>query len=369
MTRFNLAEINFVDLDTAELENIAVAKFEELQGVTLKEADPRRKFIQANVFIAMMLANNIDYTGKQNLLTYANDDYLDHIGTKKDVERLGPVASKTIMRFNVNNPETFIIPSGTRFTINDLIFATETDQTVDIGVLSVDVVVVCMEEGTIGNGFLPGQITELVDPLPWVASAANITTTAGGSDWETNDAYADRIRNANESYSTAGPELAYTYFAKSANQDIIDVQVSSPNPCEVKIIVLMKNGTLPTQEVKDQVLAKCSDRSVRPLTDLVSVADPILSEYNLTVSYYLPESSRDSQVSVQENVTAAVQDYLLWQKSKLGRGIDPSELYARMQAAGAKRIAVEPNGYVALTREQVAKNMLINVTFGGFIND
>jgi phage-related baseplate assembly protein len=369
MARFNLPDIDFLEVDAAEYENMGVAKFEELQNVTLSESDPRRKLLQSVALVTTVLANNIDYTGKQNLLTYANDDFLDHLGSKKDTSRLGPISSKTVFRFEVNNPEPFIIPAGTRVSVSDLTFATTAPRAVEIGAISVDVPAECETAGTIGNGFLPGQITSLVDPLPWVSKVSNISTSSGGSDWETDDAFADRIRNANESFSTTGPELAYQYFAKSASQRIIDVEVLSPAPCEINIVLLMENGELPTQDEMNEVLKVCSARDVRPLTDRVRASAAEQYIYNLEVQYYLPESVIDRQEYYQADVTAALQDYVLWQKSKLGRGIDPSELYAKLRQAGAKRISVEPNQYIELQRHQVAKEGTINLTFGGFVND
>jgi phage-related baseplate assembly protein len=368
MARFNLPNIDFVEVDTEELERAAVDKFEEKTGITLQEADPRRKLIQVVAYIGTLITNNIDYTAKQSRLAYAEDNYLEHIGLNKNVRKLEPIPAETITRFNVNNHENFTITAGTRMSVGDLLFETMEDQMVGSGLQYIDIQMRCTEAGTIGNGYLPGQITEIVDPQPWVSSASNVTTTAGGTDWETDDAYAERIRTANESLSTAGPELAYVYFAKSANQKIVDVKVTSPAPSEIEIIVLMQGGELPSAEVKQQVLVKCSDRSVRPLTDLVRVTDPVIFNHILTVSYYLPQTVSDQQTEYQAVVEAAVADYVLWQKSKLGRGIDPSELYARMQAAGAKRILVEPNEYVTVSNNQIA-HVNVNVTFGGYIND
>ncbi|MEN8702440.1 baseplate assembly protein [Bacillus infantis] len=369
MARFNLPDIEFLEVDASEYENMGVAKFEELQNVSLSEADPRRKVLQAVALVATVLANNIDHTGKQNLITYANDDSLEHLGAKKDVFRLPPIAAKTVLRYDVNNPEEFTIPEGTRVSVNDLTFATISPQIVEVGAGTVDITAECETAGTIGNGFLPGQITSLVDPLPWVSKVTNITTSSGGSDWETDDALADRIRNANESFSTTGPELAYVYAAKSASQRITDVKILSTAPSEINIVLLMENGELPTEDDLNLVLKKCSARDVRPLTDRVSASPAEQYVYNLEVSYYLPQSVIDRQEYYQADVNAALQEYILWQKSKLGRGIDPSELYARLSEAGAKRISVEPNQYIELEEYQVAKEGTINLTFGGFVND
>ncbi|MBM7579999.1 baseplate assembly protein [Jeotgalibacillus terrae] len=368
MSRFNLPEINFVELDAAELERLGVTKFEELMGETLSESDPRRKMLQSVAFVGAMLANNIDFTAKQNRLTYAVDNYLEHIGAGKNVDRLAPVAAKTMVRYNVNNPEEFTIPAGHRLSINDLYFETQVATIVEIGVEYVDIQSVCSEPGTAGNDFLPGQITEIVDPLPWVSSAVNVTTSSGGTDWETDDAYAERIRTANENLSTAGPELGYEYLAKSASQNVIDVHVDSPAAVEIVITPLMINGEAPDEDEKTAILAACNARSARPMTDLVSVADPVITNHTINVTYYLPQSLVAQEAIYQTAVGYSVDDYVLWQKSKLGRGIDPSELYARMTQEGAKRISVDPNTYVSVADNEVA-HVAVNLTYGGLIND
>jgi phage-related baseplate assembly protein len=370
MARFNLPDIDFVEVDAEELEAIAVGKFEELMQTTLTRSDPRRKFIQAVVFLATVLANNIDFTGKQRLLAYATDNYLDHLGAKKNVPRLEPKPAQTIIRFEVNPVETSVIPKGTRMAVNDIMFESTTDTTVNPGDTSVDVTFVCQEPGTIGNGFLPGQITNLVDPLPWVTKAYNITTSEGGVDWEEDDPYAERIRQSNESYSTAGPEGAYEFFAKSANQSIVDVLVTSPSDGVVEIRPLLKDGVIPSQDVLDQVYEKCNARTVRPLTDHVVVLAPEAVNYNLTATYYISSENQNLVNDIQAKVDAVVQEYLIWQKSKLGRGIDPGEFVTRLKNAGAYRVIVEtPTGYTPLQPHQVAQEQTVSVTFGGVVND
>ena len=164
--------------------------------------------------------------------------------------------------------------------------------------------------------------------------------------------------------STGGPELAYEYLAKSSNQNIIDARAFSPAPVQVEITALMKNGDLPDETVKSQILKKCSDKTVRPMTDQVRVVDPIVSTHVLTVSYYLPEAIMTQQDLYQSAVEYAVDEYKVWQKSKLGRGIDPSELYARMFESGARRISVEPNDYVEIAPNGVA-HVEVDITYGG----
>lgn len=370
MTRFNLPEIEFVSSDVEEYERLGVTKFEQLMpGLKLNEADPRFKMLQAAAYVASLLANNIDYTGKQSRLAYADDNFLDHLGNDKGVPRLDAAPALTTLRFDLVNPEPFVIFEGTAAAYSGITFETIGDITVTTGLSYIDIIARCTEAGTIGNEIAPGLINDLQTPIPWVQGVQNVTTSNGGTDVEEDEAYAERIHLSPEGFSTAGPELAYIYHAKTAHQGIIDVKAISPAPSVVKIVPLMQGGELPSDEVLEAVLAKCSPRDIRPLTDFVTTAAPVPVYYDLTLVYYLPESYRTAESFHQSEILAAIAEYKLWQRSKLGRGVDPGELYARVQEKGGRRVLVEPNEYIGIADDQVARERNINVTFGGFIDD
>lgn len=370
MTRFNLPEIEFVSSDVEEYEQLGVAKFEQLMpGVKLNEGDPRYKILQAAAFVASLLANNIDYTGKQSRLAYADDNYLDHLGNDKGVPRLEATPALTTLRFDVVNPEAFVIFEGTAVAYSGISFETVGDITVAAGLTHIDIIARCTEDGVIGNSISPGLINDLQSPIAWVQSVRNITMSNGGTDVETDEAYAERIHLSPEGFSTAGPELAYIFHAKTAHQGIIDVKAVSSAPGVVKIVPLMQGGELPSAEVLEAVRKKCSPRDVRPLTDFVTTAAPVPVHYDLSLVYYLPESFRTAESFHQSEILTAIADYKQWQRSKLGRGVDPGELYARVQDKGGRRVLVEPNDYIGIADDQVAHDRNISVTFGGFIDD
>ena len=68
-------------------------------------------------------------------------------------------------------------------------------------------------------------------------------------------------------------------------------------------------------------------------------------------------------------VAAAVDDYILWQKSKIGRDINPSELTRRMVNAGAKRVAITHPAFAAAGQYEVAVCGTRSVTYGGLEDD
>ena len=223
----------------------------------------------------------------------------------------------------------------------------------------------CTQLGEIGNGFKVGALNRQVDPLPFVATVANTTVSAGGTDEEADDPYRDRIHEAPESFSDAGSYGAYAFFAKSANADIIDVNVSSPAAGEVLIVPLLTGGTIPEQEVLDDVLEVCSAEKVRPLTDKVTAKAPTAVTYDIDASYYITTDDKAQTTAIQEAVTKAVDQYVLWQKSKLGRDIDPSKLYELMVQAGARKVTVTSPAIKILQETELAVVGKVTVNFLG----
>lgn len=129
----------------------------------------------------------------------------------------------------------------------------------------------------------------------------------------------------------------------------IDVNVETTGAGRVVIYTLMDDGTVAGDEIKSAVLAACNDSSVRPLSDLVSVADPELVDYNINLTYYVAADSMASAADIRTAVEAAVEKYKAWQCGKLGRDINPSVLIGYlMQVSGVKRVALTSPVYTAL---------------------
>lgn len=362
----DLPEIELVSTDVEEIESNIITVYEGITGRSLAPGDPVRLFLQAIAAIIVQQRVLINYAAKQNLLAYAEGAYLDHIGALVRTERLPAKSAQTTLRFTISppQPQAVIIPAGTRVTPDgQVFFATTQVTTVPAGVTQIDVVAECTTQGTIGNNWQVGQINKLVDPLPWIQKVENITASSGGVDEEDDDSYRERIRQAPESFSTAGPEEGYKYWAKSAHQSIIDISVTSPAPGQVEIRPLLENGEIPGQEILDAVAAVCNDKRIRPLTDQVVVLAPEVVSYNIDLTYYIAQSN--AATNIQEAVNKAVDEYVVWQKAKLGRDINPSELIARIKAAGAKRVDIVSPVFTSVDLHQVAIVETISVQYGG----
>ena len=250
-----------------------------------------------------------------------------------------------------------------------MFFATESPVNVPASSTYIDIKMKCNIPGIVGNGWQPGQIKTLVDPLPWIQQIENITVSADGVDVEDDDSYRQRIHGAPEKYSVAGPDGAYIYWAKTAHQSIADVEPVSPSPGVVDLIILLENGEIPGSEILQLVEDICSDKTKRPLTDYVKAYAPEEMYYDIDFTYYINSEKAASVNIITEAVENAIAEYELWQKQKLGRDINPSEITRRVVNAGAKRVELVTPVYTKLNRRQVAKVQTISIKFGGLEDD
>ena len=378
-------EIEFVKIDTDTIETSIISLYEMITQRTLGRADPVRLFLLVVCYIIIILLNCINYTGKQNLLKYAVGDYLDEIGYLVNTKRKAAVPATTTLKFTLSEAlqTDTVIPKGTRVTADgSIFFATDKDLFIQQGQTEGTVSATCTENGEVGNDYLIGQINTIVDVQAFVSTVSNITVSAGGSEIEEDDVYRERIHVAPESFSVAGPNGAYEYWAKTALPTNSDVKIISPEPGKVSIYVILENGELPEKEVLDNVLEVCNDTKIRPLTDNVSVLKPEVVSFDVDVTYYLSKDNEYNANAIKTQVEQAVDDWILWTKAKIGRDINVSELIRRMIVAGAKRVEVNSPEYTKIlegdydTEEKKVEVVQLavsseekTISFGGFEND
>ena len=364
----NLENLKFVDANPEEMEIHILETAERLLKRKLARADPLRLFLLAIEALQIQQSLLFDKMAKMNVLAYAKGGYLDHIGALVGTERISARPATATMKLTLSavREQAVIIPKGVRITAGDNIyFALNENTIIPAGELFVTASATCTERGQRGNGYLPGEISRIVDPVPLWAAASNTTTTEGGADTEDDESYRERIHEAPEKFSTAGPSLAYAYHAKSASALIADVYAHTPAPGEVDVYVLLRGGIMPGEEIIALVGAKLNDASIRPLTDKVTVKEPAPVTYNVDAVYYIDRRDATEAAAIQKRAESAVQDFILWQKERLGRDINPTELYYRLREAGVKRAEIKLPVFAKTEKNQVAVADQIKVTFGG----
>lgn len=368
--RWGLPDVEFLETDAETIKAEILTGYEQASGRTLAAGDPVRLFLLSLASIIIQQRTTINLAAQQNLLTYAQGEYLDALGALLSVERLEESRAVTTLKFTLSQAlaTVYTIPAGTEVTNGTVTFATDKDLDIPKGELSGSVTASCTVPGEVGNDFLAGQVTTIVKPMTFVAKAENVTITTGGSEAESDASLAERIRLAPNSFSVAGPEKAYVYHAKSVSSSVIDVSVTSPSPGEVDVYVLLSGGVLPQEETLQQISDYLNDSSIRPLTDYVKVLAPKAVNYQIELHYWIgrEDSSRAEQIKAE--VTAAVEKYRLWQQSKIGRDILPAKLIQYVMQAGASRIdspTMKPADFKALESGQVAQCTDVKVVYEG----
>ncbi len=367
-----LTDIIFAEKSADEIEREIITLYEKISDRSLAQGDPIRLFLNTIILIIIQQRNLIDNAAKQNLLAYAEGVYLDHLGALLEVARLEASKAMTTLKFTLSEAQStaITIPEGVRVSPGggNILFATVEAIEIPAGETEAEVIAECTLSGTQGNGYVAGQVKKLVDPFPYEMSVVNITDTYGGTDVESDENYRERIQIAPESFSVAGPYGAYEYYARSAHQDIIDVAVLGPpdiDPGYVEIYPLMRGGEIPSSEILEKVLEICNSDDIRPLTDCVSAHAPKIVNYDLNVKYFIERSKATQSTELQSAIENAVQAWTTWQRSKLGRDLNPSELSHRMIAAGAKRTEIFSPSFKVLEKSELAIPSSVIITFGG----
>lgn len=369
--RWGLPEVNFLETDAETIRSQIITGFEQASGDTLAAGDPRRLFLLSIADVIIQQRTAINLAAQQNLLSYAQGGYLDALGQLLAVERMAESKAVTTIEFTLSQAlgSVYTIPAGTQVTNGVVTFETDEDLLIPIGQTKGEVSASCTVAGPVGNDYLAGQISTIVTPMTFVSGAQNTTITTGGADAESDPDFADRIRLAPNSFSVAGPEKAYVYHAKSVSPAIIDVKVDSPTPGEVDVYVLLTDGTLPTEDTLEQIEEHLSDETIRPLTDHVVVKAPTASNYEIELHYWINQEDSSKAAQIQADVEAAVEQYRLWQQTKIGRDITPGKLLQLVFAAGASRVdnsKLKPATWKKLEAMQVAQCTKVNVVYEGY---
>lgn len=227
-----MAELNFIETDAATIKDEILEDLENGVNDPLYPGDERRIYGEALAAVIISVYNAVNDACKQKMLRYARGDVLDALGENRDVSRLDPTYATTTLRFGVDEAvaSNIIIPAGTRAT-GDFVhyFATDSTAVLYAGSLYVDIPATAEGSGGDYNDLAAGTITEIVDvsDIPLIDYVTNTTDTEGGGDSESDEAYRERIREAENKLSTAGPASAYKYWALSANSLVSDAVVES----------------------------------------------------------------------------------------------------------------------------------------------
>ena len=175
----NTPDVSFIDNKTIDdVRGDMVADFEAfmLQAtgskVSLGRASVHRMILYSAAAQIYQAMQYVDRAGKQSLLKYSYSEFLDNLALLKGVTREPAKAATTTIRFTASATRTLAtpIPAGTRVSSSGSIyFSTMEYAEIPAGSLTVDVLAECTATGNAGNGLAPGEVSTIVDPVPYKA--------------------------------------------------------------------------------------------------------------------------------------------------------------------------------------------------------
>jgi len=325
----------FVHEDAQQVLTEMKADIEIRLNRTLAPADVEMLIINAFAYREMLLRANINDTARLNLVDLSRGTMLDYLGSLVGVTRLPASGAVCTLIYTLVAGHTGVtIPVGNRIQSVDgkVIFTTTQEQIVATDTFTKNVPAVASPAGKVGNGYAPGDISVIIDPLAFVTAVANSAETEGGADDETDDEFRERIKLAPSAFSVAGPTGAYKYWAKTASPSIVDVAVTSPAPGDVNIYPLLENGGIPDAPMLDAVNAIVNDEKIRPLTDTVYVIAPTSVDFAINASLIkLPDADTDD---IEAAVAANLATYVADRINRLGIDVVRSQIIALCMVPG-----------------------------------
>jgi phage-related baseplate assembly protein len=293
-------------------------------GVEPQPGSPEMKII--NMIASRMTDHRsaLQSAGTNMLVRYSKAPVLDELGYLVGVIRL--VAQNANATIEFTFPPThgnILLPADMRIQTTDgkVVFALAEDLFVAEDVETISALCIADTPGIIGNDYAIGDISIILDPQPFLLSAANTDISNSGSDQETDEQLRERIILAPNSFSVAGPVDAYKYFTYATSPLIIDVAVPNPPAVAGTVVVypLVAGGIDTPTELLDAVQARLDPEKTRTMCDTVVVQTPTKTSYGLTVK--ITKKTGAVNQDILDIVTPSLTQYLKDIGVKLGRDV------------------------------------------------
>jgi phage-related baseplate assembly protein len=360
----NLPPLEPLPTDVSAMQTAAVTRFVTNwlsltgQNLALSQSDPRYQFLLSFVMEQILQNQQANLVFNQNFLPYMTGAFLDWWGSNFGAVRDAAETASVDLTFTlgVTSATPTTIPDGTQVSTggnSTLYFSTDEDLIIPALTLSGTVSATCNQSGTIGNDFAPGTLVNLTTwSQPFATGVTNLDTSEGGADAESNAAFAARLYLVTDSFSVAGPPAAYLYFIYESSSSIGFAVVWSPSPCVVNIQFINTDGSIPNDAEMSTLLAFLQNGDPNqddliPTTDQVFVIAPYTGSYGLTVYYKVKASNQGNLGAIQLAVQNAVDGWITWQESAIGRNVDTSYLNSLVVAAQGSDVGIaQPSPWI-----------------------
>lgn len=169
-----------------------------------------------------------------------------------------------------------------------------------------------------------------------------------------------RTQLAFEGLSVAGPRSAYVFHSLSAHPSVADVSVVSPEPAQVTVTILSREGDgTASEQVLKAVREKLNDENIRPIGDRVTVQSAVIQNYEIRAKLHLYRGPEYEPIKAEalKKLTAYTEE-----KRRLGRDLSLSGIYSALHLEGVQRVELlAPTKDIVLPSSKSARCTSINL--------
>jgi len=331
-------------------ENIALAKTilstSEIEWIPI-DSDPYMKKIRVLTLRQLHNQSAFNLGIKASLRTIATGVDLDHLGVGDNVFRDKGEYPYTTFTFTLSNVEKIdkIIPKG--FLLNDdtdtYKASTLTQAVIPAGELSTTVQAELQEYVVQSEA----KTENLIVDLTFAVDIKQNGLFENGATAEDDDRYRLRIISANSSYTTAGSEEAYKYFAYSADSRIDDISIPNDNePLEVNIYIASFENEVDTEMIQ-KVYDACNYKYTRPLGDALTIMNAEVLTVDIVGTIQLLDLMKQS--SIDAKIKTNLRDPFF-----IGQDFVASDFMSRCHIDGVYKVAIDFEEIKA-TNKQIIK--------------
>ena len=322
-----MAAPQFIDSDVNSIKARMIAAFQTETGTIINDTSPVTMLINAMAYTLSQHCVNIQNALQLGLAKFSNGAILDLLAENVGVTRLPEQPATINVQFTSQDTADVTIAAGTRIASTDgaIIFEVIDDFDWSFGSgdeTTLNVLCEAITPGLIGNNWQTGSLTSLLDPIDGIqATVSNTTISAGGTALETDANLYDRIKNAPNNYTVAGPTASYESRAKDVRPDICDAKAITEAPGIVNVYVLTTTPGTTSDEILDQVQEALSAENIRPTNDTVEVTSAEIINYTIDLSLTKIINAVDSDEKIIADITAVINSYILSKSRKMGMDI------------------------------------------------
>ena len=328
------SELHYLTYDPDEIMTEMMLAYADAGGSVIRAGDEKEMLLRGVQNTLMLAFAGIDNALRMATLRYAVGPYIDVIGENRDCYRIQ--ATKATSKIAITTDatgETVTIPAGSSLTEDGMIlYETDEDIVLPGTAGTVNGTITAVQAGAKSNSLLSGADMQFLVTFNGVLTVTCTENAKGGQDREDDVTYKNRLRVYGLAAVTTGPSESYERIALGTSSDIIDAKAIHGDDLDVEIYLILKEGAV-ASTIKAEVLAACSPKSERPLSDnlIVDTAEDL--PYTLNVKY-----SGVDTTNLAEAVAAAVAKYQDWQDNVIGQVFNPDILKSYLYNAGCTQV-------------------------------